>query len=145
MRDLPVELVLRIFSHLTLCSLVDARGVNRQWRELVLTSDISPARRALFDLYHEVVFSPVLPTIRSWTLAHLRYFNRRAFLNRLLDQHPYLPEEFCLWILEWPAKFAFGGVWPGLPVKERAGRVPPDAPLKDRIGTLANDAERLRG
>jgi hypothetical protein len=99
----------------------------------------------LFDLYHEIVFSPVLPITRSWTLARLRYFNRLAFLNRLLDQHPYLPEEFRLWILEWPANFAFGGVWPGLPVKERAESVSPRSPLKGRIGTLANNGERLEG
>jgi hypothetical protein len=106
---------------------------------------MSPARRALFDLFQEIIASPVLPITTSWTLAHLKYFDRQAYLDRILEQTSYIPEEFRLWILEWPAKLAFGGVWPGLPVTEQAGAGPPGPPLQYRIGRMANEAERLEG
>ncbi|KAJ7983195.1 hypothetical protein DFH06DRAFT_943304, partial [Mycena polygramma] len=82
---------------------------------LVPLSDISPARRGLLDLYFMIIDSPVFQQSHPWLLLNLRPFDREAYINTLLDQHDYLPEDFRIWILEWPAKAVIGCCWPGLP------------------------------
>jgi hypothetical protein len=115
MRAFPSELILQIFPHLTLKSLIAARGVNQEWQQLVPLSDIALARRALLDLYLDIVSSPYFEQTRPWALANLRPFDRQAYLDALLKQHDCLPEAFRLWILEWPACAVVGCAWPGLP------------------------------
>jgi hypothetical protein len=112
--QIPIELLFYVFSYLDLKSLIAAHAVCRRWRGLVPTSNIAPSRRALFELYLQIVSSPYFPQTRPWLLKRLKHFDREAYLATLLDQHNYLPEDFCLWILEWPACAAFGRIWPGL-------------------------------
>jgi hypothetical protein len=112
--DFPNELLLELFLHLPLKSLISSQGVCRRWRHLVPLSDISPSRRALLELYIEIIFSPFFERTRPWTLLNLRPFDRNEYLDALLKQHDYIPEAFRLWILEWPARAAIGA-WPGLP------------------------------
>jgi hypothetical protein len=111
----PNELLLRIFSYLTLKSLITSYGVCQHWRQLVPTSPILPTRHALFRLYLDVISSPDFLRTRPWTLAKLQPFDRDAYVTKLLEQHEYLPEAFHLWVLEWPARAVFGCLWPGLP------------------------------
>jgi hypothetical protein len=118
MHDLPNELLLEIFPHFTLKSLIAGQGVCRKWRQLIPLSDILPTRRAFLELYLRVISSPIFPQTRKWTLANLREFNRQEYIDLLLKQHDYLPEAFRLWILEWPARAVFGCSWPGLPCEE---------------------------
>jgi hypothetical protein len=55
-------------------------------------------------------------------LANLKAsFDRQAFVDKLLRQYHFLPEDFRLWILEWPEKAVVGGSWPGLPRKRYQG------------------------
>ncbi|KAF9539106.1 hypothetical protein CPC08DRAFT_731160, partial [Agrocybe pediades] len=42
-------------------------------------------------------------------------FDREAYINALLSQYPAIPAEFCMWILEWPARMTVFCLWPGLP------------------------------
>ncbi|KAJ7512371.1 hypothetical protein B0H11DRAFT_2214177 [Mycena galericulata] len=112
---LPNELLLRIYPHLSLKALILSRGVNKHWRHLVLLADLNPIRRSLFELYIRTVESPIFLRTRPWVLEHIRPFDRKAYIGALLDQHAYVPEEFCVWILEWPEGAVVGCAWPGLP------------------------------
>ncbi|KAF4611672.1 hypothetical protein D9613_003680 [Agrocybe pediades] len=52
---------------------------------------------------------------RPWTLKTLNPFDRKAYIDALLSQYPAVPEEFRLWIMEWPARMVPFGMWPGSP------------------------------
>ncbi|KAJ7074980.1 hypothetical protein B0H15DRAFT_45581 [Mycena belliarum] len=138
--DLPPEVCLQIFPHLHLQGLIAAEGVCRLWKQLILVSDINPTRRALLALYKKIVHDPLFLPTRPWPLANLRPFDRQAYIDALLAQHNYIPEDFRLWILEWPERAVIACSWPGLPAvfcKEGAddvermngfnylGRIPP--------------------
>lgn len=115
MKDFPNEILLQIFSFLPLKSLIIGRTVSQEWRRLIPLADINPIRRSFLDFYLNLVDSPIFPQTRPWVLANLQPFDRQQYINDLLDQHPYVPEAFRMWILEWPAKAVIGCVWPGLP------------------------------
>ncbi|KAF9560326.1 hypothetical protein CPC08DRAFT_477035 [Agrocybe pediades] len=38
------------------------------------------------------------------------------YIDGLLSQHTYIPEDFRMWILEWPARMAISCLWPGIPL-----------------------------
>ena len=93
---------------------------------MVLQANISPLRRSYLDFYLKAIdYHTFLPS-RPWVLENLVSFDREAFISRLESTFPYIPEDFKLWILEWPAKAVVGPVWPGLPSRCR-----PDRPWKD--------------
>jgi hypothetical protein len=113
---LPNEILLEIYPRLPLKSLIAVQGVCKKWRHLVPLSDILPIRRDLLNLFLHIISSPIFLQSRSWNLlSNLRPFDRQGYLDTLLEEHSYLPEEFCIWILEWPARAVIGGSWPGLP------------------------------
>jgi hypothetical protein len=114
-QHLPNETLLQIISHLPLKSLIASRGVDQLWRQFVAVADVDPARRGLLNLYLTIVNSPYFLQSRPWVLANLQSFDREAYIDSLLSQYPRLPEDFRLWILEWPARAVVGGAWPGLP------------------------------
>ncbi|KAJ7249425.1 hypothetical protein C8J57DRAFT_689658 [Mycena rebaudengoi] len=115
MATFPNELFLQILPLLCLKSLIAAHGVSQLWRHLVTTTEISAARRELLSLYHSTVHSPAFLESRSWLLASLQPFDRQSYVDTLLDQHNYLPDDFRLYILEWPARATVNCLWPGLP------------------------------
>lgn len=116
--DIPNELTLRIFSYLNLRGLIAVRGVSQTWRALVPHIESSPIRKEMLSFYDTLIASPLFLRTRPWVLENLKTsFNRQAFVEKLLGQYPFLPEEFRLWILEWPEKAVIGGSWPGLPRK----------------------------
>ncbi|KAJ8495366.1 hypothetical protein ONZ45_g12906 [Pleurotus djamor] len=112
---LPFELLLATFREFHLTSIIAASGVCQEWRRLLLIANIHPSRRALLDIYLHIIGEPWFLDSRPWVLQNLSEFNRRVYVNTLLQQHDYLPDEFMIWVLEWPAKAVFGGIWPGLP------------------------------
>jgi len=113
--DLPNEILLHAFRFFPLKALIIGRTVSQDWRRLIPLADISPIRRALLDFYLTLVSSPIFPQTRPWVLANLQPFDRQAYIDDLMRQHPYVPEAFRVWILEWPARAVIGCVWPGLP------------------------------
>lgn len=115
MEDFPNEIHLQIYSFLPIKSLIIGRTVSQEWRRLIPLADINPIRRSFLDFYLTLVNSPLFPQTRPWVLANLQPFDRQQYINDLMDQHPYIPEAFRIWILEWPAKAVIGCVWPGLP------------------------------
>ncbi|KAJ7596652.1 hypothetical protein C8J56DRAFT_917989 [Mycena floridula] len=125
-QDLPTELQLQVFQHSTLISLIRARCVCQQWRSLALASDIPPIRREFYEIYLTLIDSPEFLASRAYVLEQLnqgvqerhRSFNRQEFVNAVSKQHPYVPEDFALWILEWPERAVIGSVWPNLPFEE---------------------------
>jgi hypothetical protein len=112
------ELLLETFQWLPLTSLIAAQGVNRQWRRLVPLADIFPARRALFDLYIDLLASPEFLPTRPAILEKLLPFDREAYVAFFRDHDCPLPDEFLLWVLEWPNKAVIGHIWPGLELSE---------------------------
>ncbi len=115
-QSLPIELRLHIFSFLELQPYIIAHGVCSQWRrDLLPYVDIHPVRRRLFSLYHRMINTAGFLNTRGWTVDNLEPFDRQAYIDSLLSQHPAIPEDFQIWILEWPARLAIGCTWPGLP------------------------------
>ncbi|KAF9555681.1 hypothetical protein CPC08DRAFT_695301 [Agrocybe pediades] len=112
--DLPTELILHIFSFLELKPYIISHGVCRRWQALLPAANIHPVRRRLFKLFKQMLSCPDFIRTRTWTLNNLQDFDRQAYIDALLSQYPYIPEDFRLWILEWPAKMAISCVWPGL-------------------------------
>ncbi|THG97997.1 hypothetical protein EW026_g4113 [Hermanssonia centrifuga] len=112
--DLPNELLLMVFPHLPLQALIAARGVNNKWRHLAPVSDIHPIRRKLLDLYQSFVASPAFLVTRPLIEPHLCNFDRDAYLAALPES---TPEDFKMWLLEWPARAAIACIWPGLDTK----------------------------
>ncbi|KAF8816401.1 hypothetical protein BYT27DRAFT_7025857, partial [Phlegmacium glaucopus] len=90
-------------------SLIASRGVCKEWRRLVPLADLNPHRRRLLDLFDTIINSSFFLQTRPWTVTgnNLQNFDRQ--------QHNKIPEEFRLWILEWPARVAVRCQWPGLP------------------------------
>ncbi|KAJ8472695.1 hypothetical protein ONZ45_g16560 [Pleurotus djamor] len=112
---LPNELLLAVFREFHLATLINGRAVCRRWHDLLPLADTHPIRRALLDIYNQIIREPWFLDSRPWVLENLLPFDRKAFADALLAQHSYLPEEFRIWLLEWPAKAVFYGFWPGLP------------------------------
>ena len=140
--NLPNEILLLVFALLPLPALISSRGVNQKWRVLVPLANIPSIRLRLLHLFNDLMASPVYPTCHLNILPHLRSFNRQQFLlSRQASIGPEdelefdyegegdqggreggdtkteltLPEEFRLWILEWPQHAVFSWLWPGLP------------------------------
>jgi hypothetical protein len=111
----PHECLMCIFAHMTLTSLIRARGVCLRWRDPQLLGLVDSTRRALLEFFYVAISSPGMERARDYIESKLIPFDRPAYISALYDQYPYMPEEFRLWILEWPAKVAIGFVWPGLP------------------------------
>ncbi|KAF9540153.1 hypothetical protein CPC08DRAFT_717341 [Agrocybe pediades] len=114
--SLPNELLIHIFSFLELKPYLISRGICKKWQVLLLLADLHPIRWRMLDLYHRMLQAPEFIDTRPWILENLRPFDRQAYIDGLLAQHSAIPEEFRLWILEWPAKMAIFGIWPGLPM-----------------------------
>lgn len=113
--DLPNELLLPIFAHLPLKSLITSRSVCRRWRYLVTSADLDPERRRLLTLYLRATNTPSFLITRSEIISALTPFDRSSFIQMVRDNGiKVLPKEFRMWIEEWPAKAAIGWIWPGL-------------------------------
>lgn len=113
-RSLPKEILLEIFSWFPLRSLIVAQGVNQLWRKLVPMADLLPERRDLLRLFITVINSE-----EFWPehVPKPEPFDREEYLAELLDSIPgdKLPEEFVLWMREWPTKTVVDWIWPSLP------------------------------
>ncbi|THH27794.1 hypothetical protein EUX98_g6391 [Antrodiella citrinella] len=109
--DLPNELLLQIYPHLSLQSLIAARSVDRRWRALVFQAYIPPARKNLLELYLHCLDTPAFLESRADIIPNLRTFDRDAYMNFL---PPDPPDEFNIWVREWPACGVTGWTWPGL-------------------------------
>ncbi|KAJ6486055.1 hypothetical protein C8R47DRAFT_933301, partial [Mycena vitilis] len=133
--DLPPEVSLQIFPRLPLKALIAGEGVCRLWKQLISMAEINPTRRSLWALYRKIVNDPLFLPTRPWLLANLRPFDRQAYIDALLFQHNYIPEDFRLWILEWPARAVIACAWPGLP-ETYCGRPPHES---------GDDVERMIG
>ncbi|KAF9560328.1 hypothetical protein CPC08DRAFT_604599, partial [Agrocybe pediades] len=109
------ELLLKIFSFLELKPYIISHGVCKEWQRVLPLADVNPIRKRMLDLFRHMLSHPYFVDSRPWTLNNLKSFDREAYIESLYSQYPRIPEEFRLWILEWPEKMAIFGLWPGLP------------------------------
>lgn len=104
---------------MSLKTLMLARCVSSDWRRLVSLADLHPTRRRFWELYDNMLANPLFLESRLWTMVNLKSFDREAYIETLLAQcftpEAEIPEDFEMYILEWPARMAIGGAWPGLP------------------------------
>jgi len=116
---LPQTLLLRCFSFMSLKCLVFSRCVCSDWRKLVPLSEIHPTRRRFLELYDRMLANHLFFESRIWTLDNLKPFDRDSYITALKEQctgpEAEIPEDFYMYILEWPARMAIGCMWPGLP------------------------------
>lgn len=129
-KTFPAELIIEFMMHFPLQTLIAARCVCREWRELVAASPLLPARRALLDLFLDITSNARyrnnkarLTSDEKSELAGCpkqdKPFDRDEYVRLLLAQHSYIPQEFLLWILEWPEEVVIGRLWPTLPATPR--------------------------
>lgn len=106
---------MKIASHLQLRDLILLRSTSKRWQTVINNnlSLIRRARRDLLRLWDDTVRSPYFPSTRYLVSVNLYAFDRRQYLAKISCGLP-LPEEFELWVLEWPAKAVIGWTWPGL-------------------------------
>lgn len=130
MASFPTELLMAFFEGFPLPTLIAARCVSKEWRELISTTCINPARRALLELFLEIVsderyFRSKKTLAADAESASAGYpqadisFERELYITQLRTQYEYLPEEFVIWILEWPEEVAIGRLGPSLPSTPR--------------------------
>ena len=123
---LPPELLLRCFSYMSLKCLISSRCVCSDWRRLVPQSDLHPTRRRFLELYDKMLVNPLFLQSRTWTVDNLKPFDRQAYIATLNEQcntpEAEIPEDFRMYILEWPARMAIGCMWPGFPFIESRTR-----------------------
>lgn len=103
---------MELMSWLPLKSLIAAQGVNQRWRNLLPLSHLLPARRSLLALYLAAITKHSTPQRRN-SRQDAR-FDRALYLATLTktNKHEALPEEFRVWILEWP-NTVMNWFWPG--------------------------------
>jgi len=116
---LPQTLLLRCFSSMSLKCLIFSRCVCSDWRKLVPLSEIHPTRRRFLKLYDRMLANQLFLESRIWTMDNLKPFDRDSYIATLREQftgpEAEIPEDFYMYILEWPARMAIGCMWPGLP------------------------------
>lgn len=116
----PNEIILHIITFLPLCSLIRARGINHAWHDLVDTAHIHPSRRKLVNLYLEAIALPSFRQSRPRYTSYLSPFSRTHIVERLEARYHYLPDDFRIWLLEWPERAVSIWIWPGLPSSLRS-------------------------
>ena len=116
---LPQTLLLRCFSCMDLQCLIFSRCVCSDWRRLLPLSDIHPTRRRFLELYDRMLANKLFLESRTWTVDNLKPFDRYSYMATLRSQctgpEAEIPEDFEMYILEWPARMAIACMWPGLP------------------------------
>ncbi|PPQ96114.1 hypothetical protein CVT26_004748 [Gymnopilus dilepis] len=118
--DLPTELQLLCISFMTVETLITSYSVSPSWRTLLPVTKIHPICRRLFNLYLTILRHPSPPDRKSRLYLRKNIqqhrFNRRAYLDAFRNQgrNARVPEEFRIWVLEWPEKLVINGIWPGL-------------------------------
>jgi len=116
---LPQMLLLHCFSYMDLKCLIFSRCVCSYWRRLVPPSDIHPTRRRFLELYDRMLANDLFLESRTWTLDNLKPFDRHSYMATLRSQctgpEAEIPEDYEMYILEWPACMAIACMWPGLP------------------------------
>ncbi|GBE78851.1 hypothetical protein SCP_0200480 [Sparassis crispa] len=107
--DLPIELLLDVFILLPLPALIVSRTVSKRWRELVAIAPIFPSRRRLLELYTYAIDSPGFLKSRAEIISALTDLNREKYITTLESRiGAPLPDDFRIWLLEWPARAVIG-------------------------------------
>lgn len=149
--DLPNELLLCVFPLFDLQSLIASRYVCKRWRHLVLEAHICPLRGKLLRFYLTLVQSPAFRLYHARTdrngppTSSGRPQEHRSLARPLSDQRrgppdhikyreslcedclalithsSDLPEDFKLWMREWPVR----ATWPGLVLNGETHHRPP--------------------
>ncbi|PPQ87852.1 hypothetical protein CVT25_009504 [Psilocybe cyanescens] len=107
-----------MFSFLELKPYIISHGVCKEWHHLLLLAELHPIRRRLLSLYHRIINTPHFQNSLTWSLDNLQPFDRQVYIDSLLAQYPVIPEEFRMWILEWPARLVIACTWPGIQFRD---------------------------
>ncbi|PPQ92218.1 hypothetical protein CVT25_008992 [Psilocybe cyanescens] len=107
-----------MFSFLELKPYIISHGVSKYWQSLLPLAKLHPTRRRLLALYHKIINTPHFEKSLPWSLDNLEPFDRQAYIDSLLSQYPAIPEEFCMWILEWPDRLVIASRWPGIQLSD---------------------------
>ncbi|RYE11997.1 MAG: F-box protein [Rickettsiales bacterium] len=125
-----------IFPYLDLTSLIKARTVCKEWRNVDL-ANINSIRKLLLDLYLSIIDKKWFIKTRQDTYTKLISFDREKHLSTLknldklrkynekdmwfqLRQKNFanllvtVPLDYEMWVMEWPEKAVYGLLWPGL-------------------------------
>ncbi|KAL0961119.1 hypothetical protein HGRIS_006093 [Hohenbuehelia grisea] len=115
----PNELWLDIIPRLELKPLIAIRCTSRVLRSFAVSADIHPYRKSFLTIYLDLIDRPWFLQSRPWLLENLMPFDRQAYLDAIAAfPDVYIPEEFAMWILEWPERAVIRCMWPGLPFNQ---------------------------
>lgn len=114
--SLPGEIHLEIMGFLSLSSLISMRSTCRYWQRTIKDKRdvLHSTRSRLLVLFEETVGSKAFPEYRKRTKMYLQPFVRDMFIERFrAGASKSMPEEFEMWIKEWPLYAAMVDTWPG--------------------------------
>ncbi|KAL0960148.1 hypothetical protein HGRIS_011783 [Hohenbuehelia grisea] len=82
-------------------------------------SVLDPNRKSLLDMNLNLINGPWFLESRPWPLENLQPFDRQAYLDAIAAfPDVYIPDDFAMWILEWPERAVIRCLWPGLPFEQ---------------------------
>ncbi len=113
----PPEIFLHIFSFMELKALIASQGVCQEWRQMVPLADLHHNRRKLLNLFHDVINNEQF-LLSQAANQQPTPIDRQAYIDQLLQQYPKVPDDFKLWVLEWPSRTVIDGLWPSFPLEE---------------------------
>lgn len=119
MNLIPSDLIQNeICKYLDLQILIRARGVCREWRFAIDNSSaISDTRRGLLNIYLKLIENSAFFESRH-LYSDLEPLDREGHLGLLNlikdDGSEEIPEQYQIWVREWPEKAIFDDVWPHL-------------------------------
>ncbi|KAF4305189.1 hypothetical protein GTA08_BOTSDO06590 [Botryosphaeria dothidea] len=93
--ELPLEVKLRFVENCDLSALVKLHTLSKTWRALLL------------DFYDLCLDSEYFRRPRRHIVKRLTPFHRDGYIQSWLSD-PSLPEEFEMWLREWPSKAVIG-------------------------------------
>lgn len=98
-------------------TLIASQGVCQEWRQLVPLADLHHHRRRLLELFHDVISNEQFLLSQAANLQ-TSSIDRHTYIDQLLQQYPKVPDDFKLWILEWPSRTVIDGLWPSFTLEE---------------------------
>jgi hypothetical protein len=95
-------------------SLIRTRSVCKKWREEIQErTPLKKARRGMLQLYDHILDTEWFYTTRDLNKISSP-LDRKQYISDVKTMSEHIPEDFRIWIEEWPERAVFSCIWPHL-------------------------------